>query len=166
MNFEYQIAEQDFIDAQALAIKNSPVRLVRWTRFVLPLFGAGLLAFLIRVVVQQGFSWRIVPASIFPLVFLATPLLSRRNQRQVYAKTTSLHGTLSLVADEDGLQFQGPTFSSRILWAHFYKFLEDERSFLLYQSPHVFNIVPKRGLSTEQIDVLRTFLRRNVSPKS
>jgi hypothetical protein len=55
MQIEYEISEQDFIDAQRLAIKNSPVRLVRWTRWVLPLFGVALLIFLINVVVMQGF---------------------------------------------------------------------------------------------------------------
>lgn len=56
MNVEYEISEQDFINGQRLAIKNSPARLVRWTRLVIPLFGVALLVFLVNALKQQGFS--------------------------------------------------------------------------------------------------------------
>jgi hypothetical protein len=55
VQIEYEISEQDFMDAQRLAIRNSTMRLVRWTRWGLPLFGVALLIFLINVVVTQGF---------------------------------------------------------------------------------------------------------------
>jgi len=37
--------------------------------------------------------------------------------------------------------------------------------FLLYQNPHVFNIVPKRKLALDEIDGLRMLVERNVAPK-
>jgi len=165
LNLEYEISEQDFVDAQNLAIKNAPVRFIRWTRLVLPVFGAVFLAFLVRTVFQQGFSWRVLPAAIVPLIFISTPLLNRWNQSKMYAKTTSLHSRLSLAAENDMLRFQGPTFSSDIRWPHFYRFVEDERSFLLYQNAQAFNIVPKRGLSPDQIKEFRALLKQNISPQ-
>jgi hypothetical protein len=155
MNIEYEITEQDFIHAQRLAIKSSPVRLVRWSRLVLPLFGVALSAFLIRAVVQQGFSWRVIPGSCFCLLFISLPLLKRRSQKQLYGKTTSIHGKLSLGVDDNGLQLQGPTFSSQVGWSNFCRFIEDENSFVVYQNSQVFNIVPKRSLSAEQVANLR-----------
>jgi hypothetical protein len=155
MNLEYEITEQDFIHAQRLAIKSSPARIVRWTRLAMPLFGVGLSAFLIRAVAQQGFSWRVIPASFFCLLFISMPLLNRRSQKQLYSKTASLHGKLFLGVDDNGLQFQGPTFSSQVGWSNFCRFIEDENSFLIYQNSQVFNLVPKRSLSAEQIAELR-----------
>jgi len=162
MHIEYEISEQDFVNGQRLAIKNSPVRLVRWTRVVLPLFGVALLAFLIYAVAQRGFSWRAVPGLGFCLLFIALPFLNRRTQQNLYAKAAAMHGRLSLGVDEDGLRFQGSTFSSQVGWSNFRKFFEDESSFVFYQNQLVFNIVPKRSLAPDQITALRGFLERKI----
>jgi hypothetical protein len=163
MQIEYEISEQDFIDAQRLAIRNSPMRLVRWTRWVLPLFGVGLLIFLINALARQGFSMRAIPGLAFCLLFISLPLLSRSNQKKVYAKNTAMHGKLSLEASDEGLKFRGPTFSSEVGWSNFCKFFEDERSFVLYKTSQVFNIVPKRELSPDQITSLRAYLDQKIS---
>jgi len=163
MNIEYEISERDFANAQRLAVKNSPMRIVRWSRMVLPLFGMAGLVFLVSVVVQQGFSWRVIPAGGFCMLFISLPLLTGWERRRLYARTTGLQGRLSLAADESGLRFQGTTFSSEIRWAHFHKFIEDDKSFLLYSNPQVFNIVPKESLSVEEIEDLRALLARNIT---
>jgi len=163
MQIEYKISEQDFIDAQRLAIRNSPQRLVRWTRWVLPLFGVGLLIFLITAVARQGFSVRMVPGAAFIVFFISLPLLNRNAQKKLYAKTKSMHGKLSLEASEQGLQFRGPTVSSQVGWSNFYRFFEDEKSFVIYQNPQVFNIVPKRELSPDQINSFRAYLDQKIS---
>jgi len=96
------------------------------------------------------------------LFIISIPLLSRRTQKKVYAKNTAMHGRLSLAADEDGLRFQGPTFSSQIGWQNFSRFFEDEKSFILYQNSRIFNLVPKRSLAPEQIKTLREYLERKI----
>ena len=162
MQIEYEISEQDFINGQRLAIRNSPKLLARWSRLVLPLFGLGLLLFLLNAVKQQGFSWRVIPGLAFCLLFMALPFLNTRTQRMLYAKTTAMHGRLTLGVDEDELRFQGPTFSSEVGWSNFCKFLEDKTSFVLYQNQQVINIVPKRNLAPDQITVLRGFFERKI----
>jgi len=162
MHVDYEIRVEDFINGQTLAIRKSPVRLVRWTRLVLPLAGLGLLIFLIHAVSKQGFSWRAIPGAAVCLFFMATPLLNKRAQRKLYAKTSSMHGMLSLDVDDEGVQFTGSSFSSKSGWTNFRRFLEDEYSFLLYQVQS-FNIIPKRNLSPEQITALRGYLARGIS---
>jgi len=163
MRIEYEITERDFINGQRLAIKNSPVRLVRWTRLVLPFFGIALLAFWIQGVVQQGFSWDVIPVLAIPLFFISIPLVSRNTQKKLYAQTNSMHGPLSLEIDDVGLEFKGPTFTSKIEWPHFRKFFEDDQSFVIYADSGVFNVIPKRGLSSEQITDLREYFARKLS---
>src|SRR5258708_6639568 len=51
MQIEYEISEQDFIDAQRLAIKNSSARVLRW---LFPLFGLAMLPFLVNAAIEQG----------------------------------------------------------------------------------------------------------------
>jgi len=109
MHIDYEISEQDFLDAQRLAIKNSSLRIVRWTLLVLPLFGLSLLIFLIHGTATQGFSVRLIPGLAVCLFFISVPLLNRRTQKNLYAKSTAMHGRLSLDADDDGMQFGGQT---------------------------------------------------------
>jgi hypothetical protein len=96
MHIDYEISEQDFLDAQRLAIRKSAVRLVRWNRLVLPLFGVALLIFLIHATATQGFSVRSIPGLAVCLFFISVPLLNKRTQRNLYAKSTSMHGRLFL----------------------------------------------------------------------
>ncbi len=70
-----------------------------------------------------------------------------------------MHGLLALDVDEMGMQFQGPTVSSKVTWSHFSRFYEDEKVFILYQHMPVFNLIPKRILSPEQVIELRSYLR-------
>ena len=165
MHVEYEISERDYLDGQRLAIKNSSLRIVRWTRFVLPSFGALLVVFLIYGIWTQGFSVRVLPGFAFSLFFLFVPLLSKRKQKTLYAKSNALHGRLTLDVDDSGIQFGGPITSAKVAWAYFGKFFEDERAFILYQKNQTtFHMVPKRALSTDQVSSLRQYLEQNVRP--
>lgn len=165
MHVDYEISEKDYLDGQRLAIKNSSVRIVRWTRFVLPSFGAFLVVFLIHGILTQGFSVRVLPGLAFSLFFLFVPLLSKRKQKTLYAKSNALHGRLTLDEDDSGIQFGGPITSAKVAWSYFGKFFEDERTFILYQKNQtIFNMVPKRALSTDQISSFRQHLKQNVRP--
>ena len=167
MHIEYEISEQDFLNAQRLAIRSSPIPLVWLTRWALPLFGLAGLAFLTNGTVQQGFSWSIIPGLAFCLFFISLPLVSKRTQKKLYKNTSSIHGKLFLEVTEDGLAFTGPTSSSKVGWSNFWKVLEDEQSFVIYQQNQLaFSIIPKRNLSTQQITELRESLASKIPAKS
>jgi len=164
VHVDYEISEQDFMDAQRLAVRKSSVRLIRWTRLVLPLFGLFLLVFLVISAVTQGFSDRFIPGFAISLMFLSIPLLSWRTQKKMYANSPSMHGTLSLDVNDEGIQFGGKTFSSKVSWSHFARFLEDNKAFVLYQqNQRIFNIVPKRNLSLEQVAAFRQYLESKLT---
>ena len=163
MEITYQISEKDYLDAQRLAIKNSPVLLLRLSRVVLPCFGLFLLVFLIHTVSQQGFSSKMLPGLIFPFWFMALPLLNRQKQKKLYAQSTNIHGQISLQVNDDELHIQSPTSSTRLRWAHFSNFFEDQRSFILYQSPQIFIMIPKRTVTAEQTATLREYFQRHIA---
>jgi len=163
MHIDYEISEQDFSFAQRLAIRKSPLFFVRRTLPALPWFGLALLLFIIYAVFDRGFSTDLLPGFVVPLLLLSLPLLTRRNIRKAYKTSVNLQGPLSLDVDDTGMHFQGRTFSSRIDWAHFSRLIEDQHSFLMFQSPNVFNIIPKRQLNEEQIAALRDYLTRHIA---
>jgi hypothetical protein len=165
MHVDYEISEKDYLDGRRLAIKNSSVRMVRWTRFVLPSFGALLAVFLIRGIWTQGFSVSVLPGMAFSLFFLLIPFLGIRKQKTLYAKSNALHGRLTLDVDDSGIQLGGPITSAKVAWAYFGKFFEDERVFVLYQKNQaIFHMVPKRALSADQVASFRQYLEQNIRP--
>ncbi|HET9836710.1 MAG TPA: YcxB family protein, partial [Candidatus Angelobacter sp.] len=105
-------------------------------------------------------------SSLLPLVFvipaLFSPLLNQRSRKAAYRRNTSLHGPRSVVVDEQGLSFKGPNFSSQVNWPIFVKFAEDGKVVVLFQSSHVFHIIPKRQLSPQQISSLRDAITRHI----
>ncbi|MGZ7103536.1 MAG: YcxB family protein [Candidatus Angelobacter sp.] len=90
----------------------------------------------------------------------------KRARKKLYRQTASLHGKRTTTLDETGLSFTGPAFSSRVEWAFFPRFVEDQKTFLLYQSNQVFNIIPKQQLSQEQISELREAFNWHIGMKS
>jgi ABC-type transport system involved in cytochrome bd biosynthesis fused ATPase/permease subunit len=166
MQIEYEISEQDFLNAQKLAIRKSPSRAVRLIATVMPWFGAVLLIFVVTAGLSEGLSWAFLPGLLMPIFMLSIPVLNRRTQKKMYARATAMHGRLVLEADDTGVAFTGASFSSRTAWKNFANFVEDDKSFLLYQNSQIFNIVPKRSLSQGQIQELREIFARNTAGKS
>ena len=169
MHIEYEISEQDYLKGQRLAIKNHSRRSVRWMRLGLPTFGFILFVgyisnfVLVTIVLKQTFSSTSLLALLVPAFFVSTPLLNKRSQRKLYAQSTSLHGKLSLRADEDGFEGEGPTFHSKVNWSVFDFFCEDNASFVLFQKTLIISIIPKRELSADNIQELRRLFQSKIS---
>lgn len=163
MHIDYQISQQDYIAAQHLALKKMRPSMARFLAFG-PWFGLFLLVFIAQAVFKRGFSSNFIPALAVPLFFLIVPITTRRSILTSYAKSTNMHGPLTLDVDEDWLSFRGQTFSSEVSWDHFASFYEDRKSFVISQRGQtVFNILPKRCLSPEQTSTLRDLLSRHIN---
>jgi hypothetical protein len=163
MHIDYEISEQDHLLAQRLARKGLPFS-DRWPSIFMPWFGLVILVILIFNIVQQGFSTKFLPGFVVPLLGLSMPIVVRRAIHKLYVNSPNLHGPRSLNVDEAGMHFQGASFSSQINWSHFSRCFEDQNSFVLFQSPRIFSIVPKRQLSPEQITLLRDYFARYSRP--
>lgn len=167
MQIEYEISEQDFLDAQKLAMRKAPKLTMRLLLRVLPFWGAFVFLGVAWPVFKQGFAWKmdmIVPLA-FAILCLASPLLVKRAYRKAYRGNPSYRGNRTLILNESGLDLSGPTFSSQLKWENFIRFVEDEKVFLLYQSGQVAQIVPKRQLSPEEITELREAFTQKIAMK-
>lgn len=163
MRIDYEISEGDFMKAQRLGIKQSRSVFNRWAFSVVPVFGLVLLICIAFSVVQHGFSANLLPGLIVPLGTLSFPFLITLKIRRLYVSSRNLHGPLSLDATDEGMHFQGPTFSSQVSWSYYSRFCEDENSFLIFQNQRLFNLIPKRHLSSEQIVELRGLFTSHIS---
>ncbi|HEX2328197.1 MAG TPA: YcxB family protein [Candidatus Angelobacter sp.] len=166
MHIDYSISEQDYALAQQLAWKTLKPISRAFFLYAGPIFAIGLLVFWIHALVARGFSSNLAPGIAVPVLFLYLPFAVRSNTRKMYGRSGNLHGPLSLDVAEEKLHFSGASFSSDVTWSHFTRFAEDQHSFVLFQSPGIFNMIPKRHLTPEQADFLRTLLQSHLSAGS
>src|ERR1700720_216910 len=149
MAIEYEMSEQDFMDAQKLAFRHLPNRRIRWIFRIVPFWGLFLFLAVVWNVVRSGFTWNngLITPLVLGLLFLGSPLLMNQAYRKVFRKSAIFRGQRSLAVDETGLTFSAPTLSVQLKWNSIQSFVEDDTSFVFYQSGLIFHVLPKRQLS-------------------
>ena len=162
MYIDYEGSEKDFLQAQDLAMKKSPLWLMRWARLLFPLAGVAAVIFLVVAIAREGFKITMIGGALIAFWLLSTPVWLRGTQKRLYAKTRHFHGPMSLEANDNGMRVTGDGIDSRMAWSNFANFYEDEHSFVIYQSSAIFHPIPKRMISAEQIAELRECFRKNI----
>jgi hypothetical protein len=162
MHIDYEVSEQDFMQAHNLALKNYPSPLVRWIPHLMPLGGLAGIAFLAYAWYSQGFKMTLIWGSLFCWWFISIPFMMRRGKRKAYANSKSFHGPISMDTDERGIRFKANGTESQTAWANFASFFEDDKSFVISQGNTIFQPIPKRLISAEQINELRECLKQNI----
>jgi hypothetical protein len=79
--------------------------------------------------------------------FWLIPITTRRT----YRKHKALHRPCTLSWSESGLTVTGDSGEWKISWSDYLKWAENAEIFVLYQAPRLFNMLPKRALTPEQI---------------
>jgi hypothetical protein len=76
--------------------------------------------------------------------FWLIPITTRRTYK-------ALHRPCTLSWSESGLRVTGDSGERKISWSDYLKWAENAEIFALYQAPRLFNMLPKRTLTPEQI---------------
>lgn len=87
----------------------------------------------------------------FIFYFFLAPLAARRT----YKKQKTLQQPFELSWSDKGFRTANANGDWTLPWTDFYDWDENDKLFLFYQSPRLFNIVPKRVFTPTQIDDLR-----------
>jgi hypothetical protein len=101
------------------------------------------------------FALSILP---FVLVFSWTawiiPVMARRNFRQ----QRSLQGEFGYAWTGETLTVKTEYASFDMPWSHFLRWIEDDKTFLLFESDRLYRVIPKRALTADQQQSLRHHL--------
>jgi hypothetical protein len=73
-----------------------------------------------------------------------------------------VHGPRNTTLDEKGVSWKWDGGSADVEWKNFHRWQESKTQFILYTSPMMFNMLPKRALTTEQISAVRVLLTEHV----
>ncbi|MGO8793202.1 MAG: YcxB family protein [Candidatus Sulfotelmatobacter sp.] len=85
--------------------------------------------------------------------------------RRQFLKQPGAHGLRTVLFDDLGAHWRWNGGSSDIEWKNYVRSLEGLNQILFYTSPACFNILPKRSLSPDQLNELRTLLAQQIQTK-
>jgi hypothetical protein len=162
MLIHYEVSVKVFLQDLDLAMKKSPLWIMRWMRLLFPLAGAAAAVFVAVAIARDGFKVNMIWGALLAFWLVSTPLWLRGTLKRLYAKARHFRGPMSLDTDDNGMRVTGDGVDSRMAWTNFANFYEDEHSFVIYQSSAIFHPIPKRMISADQIAELRECFRKNI----
>jgi hypothetical protein len=163
MQVTYQLTAEDF--RQGILSHYSKRFIFRMT-----------LSVAVLLIAAETLLWAILPdrrlvLDIFPVAVFAAfciafywlcPYYLARKQ---FTGSPSAKLTINLEASEDRLHFKTEESDSSASWRSFVKWRERKSVFVLFTSPVVFFVFPKRAFTAEQIEEFREMLKRNIPAK-
>lgn len=169
MRIAYQISEEDFLEAQKLYSATSLTRTQRLFRRVMTI--AGLVLFIAGAVSlllpSSEFRNDLVPGTgagaILILLFWVAPQLGMKKK---FAKDKRLQCEIVAEFSESGMDISSRNSSAKISWADCVRYSESANLFLVFQSPQIFNVFPKRAFATGETDEFRQLLNRRLPAPS
>ena len=161
MHIEYEVSQQDYVNAAILAIRKGRIS----SRLRYYYFCAFTLLWLVTTLSgsRSGGHWNLATIafglSIIP--FIAAILwISRFKFGREFQKNANLHGVHQLDATESGMQIVTPESETRSTWKTYSKFAENSRVFILFSPGNrIFIPIPKSAMNTEQIVELRNLFK-------
>jgi len=157
----YTLTAQDFIDAHRMRRAENPIQ--RWSmRILYVLVGAVVLAGVVMIVAEptRATVQRVVPLFLFAAIWLwfVTWFPSRYASRQFDSQTAAQLQQTTEFSDAGIFTRSAEATASRIPWPAVQRFVETDRLFVLYLSPKLFLLYPKRAFSGAELQSFREFL--------
>lgn len=170
MQVTYQLTQRDFYEAFIAHRNRSSIRKWIFRLIASIIFGVALLNLGILVVKTNSKTF----ADFFPLLVLAclwglilwgAPHWAARTQ---FRKQPSVQGPRTATLNNEGVNWKWDGGNADVGWKNFLRWQESKTQFVIYTSPIMFNMIPKRALTSEQVSEVRSLLMNHVgaAPRS
>jgi hypothetical protein len=164
LTFQCKYQAEDYVNGYTAYAKRSSRRWVTrffWTMAILMVAIALLGSF-----GPRPSSWSPVPLYVLAVFwFYYAGTVWKRAGRRAFSGRPELAQEFAVDLNETGVAFAGPVSQTRWTWPAFIKFVEGEKVFLIHLSPCAFVIFPKRLLTNEQVEQVRTLLTQKLPAK-
>ena len=168
IKIQYQLTEDDFVDAHFAHMRNRygmlgviPPPVLSTVMFVVAL---AIVVCLMVAKKDSPVSWLFVSVGafvLFPLGILSY-LWSGIPFRSQFRKTKSLQAPGQIEIDDEGITYTTADSQGKTHWTYFEKWRESQQAFLLYFQKAMFFIVPKKLLLSEDVPALRELLKNKI----
>jgi uncharacterized membrane protein YbhN (UPF0104 family) len=173
MTFRYQLTASDFFDAFKAHYTYQAWK--RWGRrifFALCLLTISIVLFcLIWGFVSNNEHIANAAANLLPLAGIAAAWLAlfawlpRYNARRQFKSNPSAQDPIEFSADDSGVAIKSPKLEGKRAWSTYVKWIETPSIFSLYSSKTMFQPIPKRELTPEQVEEFRALLKRHIAAR-
>lgn len=167
LKFEYRLTERDFFEANCAHLRSQ--RFLYWLRWLISLLFIAIgLLYLVFAVFNSSFFIALLTGIIFlgGYALIPEPTINfwRRQQiGKIWQQSTWLHGVTEIEATEIELKTATPSLSTQIGWENFTHFIELPLLFVVYLTPRLIYIFPKRAfVDAAQIDEFRSLLQTHI----
>jgi YcxB-like protein len=161
MQIEFELTQKDFREALITNRTRTPGK--KWTFRIFLILLLGFWAFLFYGSLLAHSTRQLIPFLLLIIVWVAfiaaLPWWSARRQ---FLKQPRAHGPRTLSLDASGVQWRWDGGSLTSQWKDYIRWVEGKSQILLYSSPVSFSFLPKRSLSPEQLNEVRTLLAQNI----
>ena len=117
------------------------------------------------LMLSLGFMTAVAAIALI-LLTLRQLVLPRLVVRRQFKEQRNLKGEYTVTWGERGFAVRGDTGMSDLAWEHYFRWRENARVILLYQSRHAYQAVPKRLLPSGAADFIRGRLQSAGVPKA
>jgi hypothetical protein len=91
--------------------------------------------------------WSFILSLILGLNYVLLP----RRVHRIFLQQKALHDEVRIQWNDEGISFESGRGSSRFLWSDFVRIAENQKAIVLLQSDALFNFIPKRVLSADEV---------------
>lgn len=122
-----------------------------------------LVFFVLKFFMEEGEEKDLLKsASVWLTVFFVFIIIrSYFRLNSVFHSNKKIQENISYTFTEENIQNKGETFEGDFTWKTVHKVKENKDWFLIYQSAHVMNMVPKKYFTKDQILELRNIIKNN-----
>jgi hypothetical protein len=164
MEVTYQLVQRDFFDSLVAfrnrsALRKWGLRIIGFSTLGLAAIGLLMLAMYPNAQYLSTYGPILFIAGLWVLMLWGGPWWAARMQ---FRKQPSVQGPITATLSEKGVSWKWDGGSSEVEWKTFHRWQECKTQFLLFTSPVMFNMIPKRVLSPEQESEVRNLLTEHV----
>lgn len=145
-----------FKDFLMFNVKNSLTRIL-----VFPLLA--LAFFVVKQFMEESDERDILGSASmwFLVVFIFIIVRSYFRLKNAFYSNKKIQENISYTFTNENILNKGETFEGEFGWDSVYKVKENKEWFLIYQSAHVMNMIPKKYFAKNQISELRNIIRNS-----
>jgi len=88
---------------------------------------------------------------LLTLILMLNYLLLPRRVRRIFVQQKTLHDEVAIEWNDQSISFTSRRGASRFLWSDFLRVAENQKAIVLLQSDVLFNFIPKRVLSADDV---------------
>ena len=132
-----------------------------------PLFALSVIAIPLLNLPPQSWFVSLVPAGILALYLAYVYYFLPRQAKRLFDQQKELFSPFEMEFSDAGLNFSNEFGHTLRPWKIFYKWKENKKLFMLYQSEIVFTMIPKRLLADSNLlDTVKQYLSQNSIPSA